>query len=62
MLGGIFLWFLFSFINSQQSGGGNKMTDFGKSHAKMTKDGSHNVTFRDGKFTQIVVKIAAKIK
>ena len=23
------------------------MTDFGKSHAKMTKDGSHNVTFRD---------------
>ena len=47
VLGGIFLWFLFSFINSQQSGGGNKMTDFGKSHAKMTKDGSHNVTFRD---------------
>ena len=46
VLGGIFLWFLFSFINSQQSGGGNKMTDFGKSHAKMTKDGSHNVTFR----------------
>ena len=29
VLGGIFLWFLFSFINSQQSGGGNKMTDFG---------------------------------
>ena len=47
VLGGIFLWFLFSFINSQQSGGGSKMTDFGKSHAKMTKDGSHNVTFRD---------------
>ena len=47
VLGGIFLWFLFSFINSQQSGGGSKMTDFGKSHAKMSKEGDRKVTFRD---------------
>ena len=47
VLGGIFLWFLFPFINSQQSGGGSKMTDFGKSHAKMSKEGDRKVTFRD---------------
>ncbi len=46
VLGLIFCWFLFSFINSQQSGGGNKMMDFGKSHARMSK-GDKKVTFKD---------------
>ena len=47
VLGLVFCWFLFSFINSQQSGGGNKMMDFGKSHAKMSQSGSKSVTFKD---------------
>ena len=47
ILGAVFCWFLFSFINSQQAGGSNsKMMDFGKSHAVMTKDGT-DVTFKD---------------
>ncbi len=48
ILGGVFMWFLFSFINSQQAAGSSnsKMMDFGKSHATMTKD-SKDVTFKD---------------
>ena len=49
ILGAVFCWFLFSFINSQQAAGGSnsKMMDFGKSHAQMTKDGMDGVTFKD---------------
>ncbi len=49
ILGGIFLWFLFSFINAQQNlggGGNNKMMDFGKSRAVMN-DESTGITFQD---------------
>lgn len=48
ILGVIFLWFLFSFIASQQaaSAGNNKMMDFGKSHAEMTNEGK-GITFKD---------------
>ena len=47
ILGAVFLWFLFSFINSQQSAGsGNgRMMDFGKSHAKLNEN--TRVTFND---------------
>ncbi len=44
-LGAMFLWFLFSFINSQQSAGGGKMNDFGKSKAKQS-DGT-GITFNE---------------
>lgn len=47
ILGLVFCWFLFSFISSQQAGGNSKMMDFGKSHAKMTRNGSKNITFKD---------------
>ncbi len=49
ILGGVFLWFFFSFVGSTQgagSSGNNKMLDFGKSHAKMD-DGKTVVTFAD---------------
>ena len=47
ILGGVFLWFLFSFINGQQGAGSgnNKMMDFGKSHAKLNEN--NTVTFAD---------------
>ena len=47
ILGAVFLWFLFSFINGQQSaaGGNGRMMDFGKSHAKL-RDNTR-VTFKD---------------
>lgn len=47
ILGLVFCWFLFSFISSQQAGGNSKMMDFGKSHAKMTRNGSKDITFKD---------------
>ncbi len=48
ILGAVFCWFLFSFINSQQAGGSNsKMMDFGKSRAEMTRDGKDGITFKD---------------
>lgn len=48
ILGIIFLWFMFSFFNSQAAAAnaGNKMADFGKSHAKMA-DNTQRVTFKD---------------
>lgn len=48
ILGGVFLWFLFSFINVQQSAGaGNsKMMDFGKSRAVMLNE-SKGITFKN---------------
>ena len=47
ILGGVFLWFLFSFINGQQNaaGGNGRMMDFGKSHAKLSDN--TRVTFKD---------------
>lgn len=47
ILGAVFLWFLFSFINGQQSaaGGNGRMMDFGKSHAKLNEN--TKVTFKD---------------
>ena len=47
ILGGVFLWFLFSFINGQQGAGSgnNKMMDFGKSHARLNDN--NTVTFAD---------------
>ena len=47
ILGGVFLWFLFSFINGQQNaaGGNGRMMDFGKSHAKLSEN--TKVTFKD---------------
>ena len=47
ILGGVFLWFLFSFINGQQNAGSsnNKMMDFGKSRAQMNEN--TRVTFKD---------------
>lgn len=44
ILGAVFFWFLFSFINSQQGGGNSKMMDFGKSHAKLEQN-ENKVTF-----------------
>ncbi len=47
ILGAVFLWFLFSFINGQQSaaGGNGRMMDFGKSHAKLSDN--TKITFKD---------------
>lgn len=39
---------LFSFISAQQGGGSNsKVMNFGKSRARMTKDGMQNITFKN---------------
>ena len=49
ILGGVFLWFMFSFMSGQQGAmgaGNNKMMDFGKSRATMVKE-SNETTFDD---------------
>ena len=47
ILGVVFLWFFFSFVNSQQSAGGGRMNDFGKSRARMNEQGDHPMTFKN---------------
>ena len=44
ILGAVFFWFLFSFINGQQVGGNSKMMDFGKSRARMEQN-ENSITF-----------------
>lgn len=44
---GIFVLFWFVFMKQSQGGGGRGVMAFGKSNAKMTQNGSTNVTFRD---------------
>ena len=47
--GGLFLWFMMSFMSGQQGAmgaGNNRMMDFGKSRATMVKE-SNETTFED---------------
>lgn len=49
ILGGLFLWFMMSFMSGQQGAmgaGNNRMMDFGKSRATMVKE-SNETTFED---------------
>lgn len=47
IFGFMLIIFLFSMINSQNSGGGSKMANFGKSRARMTGPDDINKTFKD---------------
>ncbi len=43
----LFMFFMIPRAGANMDGGASKMTDFGKSRAKMTKDGDIHVTFED---------------
>ncbi len=47
IFGFMLIIFLFSMMNSQNSGGGSKMANFGKSRARMTGPDDINKTFKD---------------
>ena len=47
IMAGALIFFLFFFISGQQNAGGNKMMNFGKSRARMTREGVNNIRFKN---------------